>query len=69
MDKAVLVMGRRRPSQQADVLYLRGQIVWISDRDAAIRDWEEAVRLDPKHERAKARLRAPDVPPSPPNRL
>ena len=69
MDKAVLVMGRRRPSQQADVLYLRGQIVWISDRNAAIRDWEEAVRLDPKHERAKARLRAPDMPPSPPNRL
>jgi hypothetical protein len=69
MDKAVLVMGRRRPSQQADVLYLRGQITWVSDRDAAIRDWEEAVRIDPKHERAKARLRAPDVPPAPPNRF
>ncbi|HEX5032534.1 MAG TPA: tetratricopeptide repeat protein [Candidatus Eisenbacteria bacterium] len=64
MDRAVLAMGRRRPSQQADVLYLRGQIEWPFDREAAIRDWEEAVRIDPKHERARAGLSAPDAPPS-----
>jgi hypothetical protein len=64
MDRAVLAMGRRRPSQQADVLYLRGQIEWPFDRAAAIRDWEEALRLDPKHERAKASLSAPDKAPS-----
>jgi len=64
MDRAVLAMGRRRPSQQADVLYLRGQIEWPFDRGAAIRDWEEALRIDPKHERAKASLSAPDKAPS-----
>ena len=64
MDHAVLVMGRRRPSQQADILYLRGQIEWPFDRAAAIRDWEEALRIDPKHERAKASLSAPDKAPS-----
>ena len=64
MDHAVLAMGKRRPSQQADVLYLRGQIEWPFDREAAIRDWEEAVRIDPKHERAKASLRAPNAAPS-----
>jgi hypothetical protein len=64
MDHAVLAMGGRRPSMQADVLYLRGQIEWPYDRDAAVRDWQEAVRIDPKHERARASLSAPDSPPS-----
>ena len=64
MDHAVLAMGRRPLRQQADVLYLRGQIEWPFDREAAINDWKEALRLDPKNERARASLSAPDAPPS-----
>ena len=74
IDKAVAVMLTRRssPDEQAELYYTKGAIEWVrGQRDAAISDWETAVRIYPRHEQANAWLRtargeAP--PPAPPSR-
>ena len=66
MDRSILVMKNKRPNEEASLYYTRGLIEWIrEDRDAAIRDWERAARLDPKDPRASARLRSAGVAPPP----
>ena len=69
MDKAVSRMdaGHKRDNEKADILCLRAMIEWArDDRDAAIRDWVEAARLDPKNQESRARLQRAGVEPPPP---
>jgi protein O-mannosyl-transferase len=70
MDKAVLRMdaAHKRDNERADILCLRAMIEWArDDREAAIRDWVEAARLDPKNQESRARLRRAGVEPPPPS--
>ena len=69
MDKAVSRMdaGHKRDNEKADILCLRAMIEWArDDRDAAIRDWVEAARLDPKNQESRDRLQRAGVEPPPP---
>ena len=69
MDKAVSRMdaGHKRDNEKADILCLRAMVEWArDDRDAAIRDWVEAARLDPKNQESRARLQRAGVEPPPP---
>ncbi|HEU4940501.1 MAG TPA: hypothetical protein VFT97_02690, partial [Candidatus Eisenbacteria bacterium] len=59
--------GHKRDNEKADILCLRAMIEWArDDRDAAIRDWVEAARLDPKNQESRARLQRAGVEPPPP---
>jgi hypothetical protein len=68
MDKAVARMdvNHKRDNEKADILCLRALVEWArEDHDAAIRDWIEAARLDPKNEESRARLRKAGAEPPP----
>jgi tetratricopeptide (TPR) repeat protein len=70
MDKAVSRMdaAHKRDNERADILCLRAMIEWArDDRDAAIRDWVEAARLDPKNQESRIRLQRAGVEPPPPS--
>ncbi len=66
IDENALAIQRMRPEERATIYYTRGLIEWIrEDRDAAVRDWEAAVRVFPRHGPARARLRSAGVEPPP----
>jgi tetratricopeptide (TPR) repeat protein len=68
LDKAVSRMdaAHKRDNEKAAILCFRALVEWVrEDRDAAIRDWEEAARLDPKNEESRTWLRKAGVEPPP----
>ena len=66
MDKAVLHWAGKRDNEKADILCYRAKVELArEDKDAAIRDWLGAARLDPKNDESRIHLRRLGVEPPP----
>ena len=66
MDQAVLHWKGKRDNEKADILCLRALVeIAREDKDAAIRDWQEAARLDPKNTDSRNHLRRAGIEPPP----
>jgi len=66
MDKAVASWRGKRDNEKADILCVRAMVeVAREDKDAAIRDWLEAARLDSKNDESRNHLRRVGVEPPP----
>lgn len=64
MDKAVSSWRGKRDNEKAEILCVRALVELVrNDKEAAIRDWVEAARLDPKNQESRENLRRAGVEP------
>jgi tetratricopeptide (TPR) repeat protein len=63
-DNAILHWAGKRDNEKAGLLCFRALVELArDDKDAAIRDWQEAARLDPKNDESREHLRRAGVAP------
>ncbi len=67
-DRAMEILARKGndPLERAELEHIRGAIYWVqSRREEAIRAWEAALRMNPRHEQAREWLRIARPEPTP----